>query len=110
MLLAGQRTRAPQPGGTPPDPSPRGRDPPHRPAAPARGGACPARRRQLVRGQGLPGVQDPERNRLPAAQAQENLYNVSRTADVLGMQRSNLYKKITKYGLRTQPGEEPGRN
>ncbi len=35
----------------------------------------------------------------------ENLYNVSRTADVLGMQRSNLYKKITKYGLRTQPGE-----
>ena len=40
----------------------------------------------------------------------ENLYNVSRTADVLGMQRSNLYKKITKYGLRTQPGEEPGRN
>jgi two-component system nitrogen regulation response regulator NtrX len=35
----------------------------------------------------------------------ENLYNVSRTADVLGMQRSNLYKKITKYGLRTQPAE-----
>ncbi len=35
----------------------------------------------------------------------ENLYNVSRTADVLGMQRSNLYKKITKYGLRTQPVE-----
>jgi two-component system nitrogen regulation response regulator NtrX len=33
----------------------------------------------------------------------ENLYNVSRTAEVLGMQRSNLYKKITKYGLRTQP-------
>lgn len=33
----------------------------------------------------------------------ENLYNVSKTADVLGMQRSNLYKKITKYGLRTQP-------
>ena len=39
----------------------------------------------------------------------ENLYNVSRTADVLGMQRSNLYKKITKYGLRTQPAEDPGR-
>ena len=35
----------------------------------------------------------------------ENLYNVSRTADVLGMQRSNLYKKISKYGLRTQPIE-----
>ncbi len=35
----------------------------------------------------------------------ENLYNVSRTADILGMQRSNLYKKITKYGLRTQPAE-----
>ncbi len=35
----------------------------------------------------------------------ENHYNVSRTADVLGMQRSNLYKKITKYGLRTQPGD-----
>jgi len=33
----------------------------------------------------------------------ENLYNVSKTADVLGMQRSNLYKKITKYGLQTQP-------
>lgn len=36
----------------------------------------------------------------------ENLYNVSRTAESLGMQRSNLYKKITKYGLRTQPGTE----
>ena len=33
----------------------------------------------------------------------ENLYNVSKTAESLGMQRSNLYKKITKYGLRTQP-------
>jgi two-component system, NtrC family, nitrogen regulation response regulator NtrX len=33
----------------------------------------------------------------------ENHYNVSRTAELLGMQRSNLYKKITKYGLRTQP-------
>ena len=33
----------------------------------------------------------------------ENMYNVSKTAEVLGMQRSNLYKKITKYGLRTQP-------
>ena len=33
----------------------------------------------------------------------ENLYNVSKTAEALGMQRSNLYKKITKYGLRTQP-------
>ncbi|HPF71425.1 MAG TPA: sigma-54 dependent transcriptional regulator [Candidatus Krumholzibacteria bacterium] len=36
----------------------------------------------------------------------ENLYNVSRTAESLGMQRSNLYKKITKYGLRTQPDPE----
>jgi len=33
----------------------------------------------------------------------ENRYNVSRTAERLGMQRSNLYKKITKYGLRTEP-------
>ncbi len=33
----------------------------------------------------------------------ENRYNVSRTAESLGMQRSNLYKKITKYGLRTEP-------
>jgi len=33
----------------------------------------------------------------------ENLYNVSKTAEALGMQRSNLYKKITKYGLQTQP-------
>ena len=33
----------------------------------------------------------------------ENRYNVSRTAEVLGMQRSNLYKKIAKYELRTQP-------
>jgi two-component system nitrogen regulation response regulator NtrX len=33
----------------------------------------------------------------------ENHYNVSRTAELLGMQRSNLYKKITKYRLRTQP-------
>ena len=36
----------------------------------------------------------------------ENMYNVSRTAEALGMQRSNLYKKITKYGLRTQPDVE----
>ncbi len=34
---------------------------------------------------------------------QEHRYNVSRTAEALGMQRSNLYKKITRYGLRTQP-------
>jgi len=33
----------------------------------------------------------------------ENRYNVSKTAESLGMQRSNLYKKITKYRLRTQP-------
>ena len=36
---------------------------------------------------------------------QENRYNVSKTAEALGMQRSNLYKKITKYGLQTQPSE-----
>jgi two-component system nitrogen regulation response regulator NtrX len=35
----------------------------------------------------------------------ENRYNVSKTAESLGMQRSNLYKKITKYGLRTQPDD-----
>lgn len=33
----------------------------------------------------------------------ENRYNVSRTAERLGMQRSNLYKKIAKYGLSTEP-------
>ena len=33
----------------------------------------------------------------------ENFYNVSKTAEALGMQRSNLYKKIAKYGLNTQP-------
>jgi len=33
----------------------------------------------------------------------ENRYNVSKTAENLGMQRSNLYKKIAKYGLDTQP-------
>ncbi len=31
----------------------------------------------------------------------EHRYNVSRTAEALGMQRSNLYKKITRYGLQT---------
>ncbi len=30
-------------------------------------------------------------------------YNVSRTAEELQMQRSNLYKKIQRYGLRTSP-------
>ncbi len=35
----------------------------------------------------------------------ENRYNVSKTAECLGMQRSNLYKKIAKYGLRTQPAD-----
>ena len=35
----------------------------------------------------------------------ENRYNVTRTADVLGMQRSNLYKKISRYGLRTHSGD-----
>jgi two-component system nitrogen regulation response regulator NtrX len=37
------------------------------------------------------------------AKLRENHYNVSRTAERLGMQRSNLYKKITRYRLRTQP-------
>jgi len=45
----------------------------------------------------------------------ENDYNVSKTAETLGMQRSNLYKKISKYELRTQPeasrdGLERGNN
>ena len=31
---------------------------------------------------------------------EENAWNVKHTAEVLGMQRSNLYKKIEKYGLR----------
>jgi two-component system nitrogen regulation response regulator NtrX len=30
----------------------------------------------------------------------ENNWNVKRTAELLGMQRSNLYKKIEKYGLK----------
>ncbi len=38
----------------------------------------------------------------------ENRYNVSRTAELLGMQRSNLYKKITRYALQTQ--HEEGRH
>ncbi|MBU8871482.1 MAG: sigma-54 dependent transcriptional regulator [Gemmatimonadales bacterium] len=38
----------------------------------------------------------------------ESMYNVSRTAELLGMQRSNLYKKISKYGLQTHPGVESG--
>jgi two-component system, NtrC family, nitrogen regulation response regulator NtrX len=36
------------------------------------------------------------------AKLREYRYNVSRTAEMLGMQRSNLYKKISKYGLQTQ--------
>ncbi|MBU0741023.1 sigma-54 dependent transcriptional regulator [bacterium] len=39
------------------------------------------------------------------AKLRENRFNVSRTAEQLGMQRSNLYKKISKYGLQTQAGE-----
>jgi two-component system nitrogen regulation response regulator NtrX len=31
----------------------------------------------------------------------ENGYNIKRTAELLGMQRSNLYKKIERYGLKT---------
>ncbi|RKZ05607.1 sigma-54-dependent Fis family transcriptional regulator, partial [bacterium] len=34
----------------------------------------------------------------------ENEYNVSRTAERLEMQRSNLYKKIQRYGLKTSAG------
>jgi two-component system, NtrC family, nitrogen regulation response regulator NtrX len=33
----------------------------------------------------------------------ENRYNISKTAEKLGMQRSNLYKKINKYELETEP-------
>jgi two-component system nitrogen regulation response regulator NtrX len=36
----------------------------------------------------------------------EQRYNVSRTAEVLSMQRSNLYKKISRYGLHTQVPED----
>ena len=36
---------------------------------------------------------------------ESNGWNVKRTAELLGMQRSNLYKKIEKYGL-TKPGKE----
>jgi two-component system nitrogen regulation response regulator NtrX len=39
------------------------------------------------------------------AKLHENDYNVSRTAEVLEMQRSNLYKKIQRYGLRTSPDD-----
>ncbi len=39
------------------------------------------------------------------AKLKEYRYNVSQTAERLGMQRSNLYKKIAKYGLRTQPAD-----
>jgi two-component system, NtrC family, nitrogen regulation response regulator NtrX len=39
------------------------------------------------------------------AKLKENRYNVSQTAERLGMQRSNLYKKISRYNLRTQPQE-----
>jgi two-component system nitrogen regulation response regulator NtrX len=31
---------------------------------------------------------------------EENGWNVKKTAELLGMQRSNLYKKIEKYDLR----------
>ncbi len=39
------------------------------------------------------------------AKLHETDYNVSRTAEVLEMQRSNLYKKIQRYGLRTSPDD-----
>ena len=35
----------------------------------------------------------------------DNGWNVKRTAELLGMQRSNLYKKIDKYGLK-KPGKK----
>ncbi len=34
----------------------------------------------------------------------ENGFNIKRTAELLGMQRSNLYKKIERYGLKTSDG------
>ena len=34
-------------------------------------------------------------------------YNVSKTARKLGMQRSNLYKKLEKYGIASRPEVEP---
>ncbi len=40
------------------------------------------------------------------AKLRENRYNVSQTAEQLGMQRSNLYKKITRYRLKTQPSAQ----
>jgi DNA-binding NtrC family response regulator len=40
------------------------------------------------------------------AKLRENRYNVSQTAEQLGMQRSNLYKKITRYHLKTQPNSQ----
>ena len=44
------------------------------------------------------------------AKLHENGYNVSKTAETLEMQRSNLYKKIQRYGLRTSPDDSsPGR-
>jgi DNA-binding NtrC family response regulator len=36
------------------------------------------------------------------AKLEENGFNISKTAEKLGMQRSNLYKKIDKYGLNTR--------
>ncbi len=36
-----------------------------------------------------------------ARKLRENGYNIKRTAEVLGMQRSNFYKKIERYGLKT---------
>ena len=40
------------------------------------------------------------------AKLRENGYNVSRTAETLEMQRSNLYKKIQRYGLRTNETDD----
>ncbi len=37
---------------------------------------------------------------------EENDWNVSETARKLGMQRSNLYKKIEKYGLKRSSGDD----
>ncbi|HWP36125.1 MAG TPA: sigma-54 dependent transcriptional regulator [Gemmatimonadales bacterium] len=45
-----------------------------------------------------------------AAKLAENDWNVSETARKLDMPRSNLYKKIEKYGLQREAGQKTGRS